>query len=337
MKTTKLDYFNIFLVIILGLLLILNLTTRFINKEQDKIVWDAKIYSSNENTSSDSSNILKIINAVFYNSFDKSVKKLDKESIRNTAGITSKINQNQILFGTWEKELLPDSIDLKYFSVEENKFYLLSSKLPYEKLKMLIQKNNAKPTLILEILPKGKTILKISTDEYENKSLKVVETLSAKETTGNLEMLVYRESLGEKYNDYNNIEITIDFSDLLKNKYKWLFKAQVDSASSLIEVSAYSYSEENINLLENVQDFRPIPRRFNIKWGNRKKFGVQYTFNPIEILNAFRTLHNIETSEPIFFNFKLFNDKYPHCEISKGRKSIILKDLYPEKPIKYAR
>lgn len=337
MKTAKLDYINIFLVVILGFLLILNLTTKFQNKEQDKIIWNANIYSSNVNTSSEPSNIIKIIDAVLYNNFNQSTKTLDYESLQRTSGIISEKNQKQILFITREEELIPDSINLKYFSADDHKFYMLSTKLPYEKLKKLTQKNNVKPTLIFEILPKGKTNLKISTKEHIDQSPKVLETFRAKETTGNLEMLVYRESLGEKYNDYNNIENIIDFSDLLKNQYKWLFKAETDSNNYLKEASAYSYSEENINFLEKTKDFLPIPRSFHIKWGNQQEFGVQYTFNTMEILNAFRTLHNIETSEPIFINFKLFKEKNPYCEISKGRKSIILKDLYPEKPIKYAR
>ncbi|ENA1795589.1 hypothetical protein ABF176_002436 [Flavobacterium psychrophilum] len=338
MKKTKLNYINILLVAILGLLLILNVAVRFVNKEQNKIVWDAKIYSSNENTSSETSNMIKIVDAVLYNNFNQSTKTLDNESLKETSGITSTNNRNQILFDTWQEELLPDSINIKYFSVDERKFYLLSTKLPYEKIKNLTQKNNVKPTLIFEILTKGKTILKISTAENENQKPKIIETLTAKETVGNLEMLVYNKSFGEKYNDYDNIQSITDFSDLLKNQYKWVFKAETESNDQLKEVSAYSFSEESINFLEKTKDFLPIPRRFYIKWGNQQEYGVQYYFNPIEILNAFRTLQNIETPEPIIINFKLFEEKNPQCKISKGEKSIILNDLLPEeKPIKYAR
>lgn len=104
MKKTKLDYINIFLVVILGLLLILNVAVRFQNKEQDKIIWDAKIYSSNENTSSEASNIIKIVDAVLYNNYNQSTKTLDYESLKQTSGITSEKNQNQILFDTWKKK-----------------------------------------------------------------------------------------------------------------------------------------------------------------------------------------------------------------------------------------
>jgi hypothetical protein len=331
MKTTKLDYLNIFLVVILGLLLILNLAVRFVNKEHDKIVWDAKIYSSNENTSSETPNLIKIVEAVFYNNFNQSTKTLDYESLQETSGITSERNQNQILFTTYHEELLPDSLNLKYFSVYERKFYLLSTKLPYEKIKNLTNKNNYKPILIFEVLPKGKTILKINSEENENQKPKVIETFTAKETVGNLEMLVYQRSLEGKYNDYDNIENITDFSDLLQNQYKWVFKAELEPNNNLKVVSAYSYSEENINFLGKTKDFLPIPRRFYIDWGNKQEYGIQYeyTFNPIEILNAFRTLNKIKTSEPIIINFKLFKEKNPQCEISKGETSIFLNDLYP--------
>ena len=338
MKKAKLYYVNILLVVILGLLLIINLGLRYQNKEQDKLVWDANIYSSNENNLLENSNIIKIVEAVLYNSFNQSTKTLNYESLQETSGITSEDNENQILFDTWQEELLPDSINLKYFSVDERKFYLLSTKLPYEKIKNLTQKTNFKPTLTFEILPKGKSILKIFTEENQNQSHRIIEIFTAKETVGNIEMLVFKKSLGGKYNDYDNIGNITDFSDLLQNQYKWVFKAETDSNDQLKEVSAYSYSEQSINFLEKTKDFLPIPRRFYIKWGNKQEYGIQYYFNPIEILNAFRTLHNIESSEPIIINFKLFEDKNPQCEISKGGKSIILYDLYPEeKPIKYAR
>lgn len=336
MKKIKLYYVNILLVVILGLLLILNLGARHQNKEQDKLVWDAKIYSSNEINSLENSNIIKIVEAVLYNSFNQSTKTLNYESLRETSGITSEENENQILFDTWQEELLPDSINLKYFSVDERKFYLLSTKLPFEKIKNLTQKTNFKPTLTFEILPKGKSILKIFTEENENP--RIIKTFTAKETVGNIEMLVFKKSLEGKYNDYDNIGNITDFSDLLQNKYKWVFKAETDSNDQLKEVSAYSYSEQSINLLEKTKNFLPIPRRFYINWGNKQEYDIQYSFNPIEILNAFRTLNDIESYEPIIINFKLFEDKNPQCEIRKGGKSIILNDLYPEeKPIKYAR
>ena len=123
----------------------------------------------------------------------------------------------------------------------------------------------------------------------------------------------------------------------MENKYKWVFKSKIDSSTYIKEVSSYSYSAENIDLFGKTQESLPIPSQFYIKWGDKQRFGVQYTFNPLEILNAFRALSTIESSEPISINFKLFKDKYPQCEISKGLKNIILRDVYPEKPIRYAR
>ena len=47
MKLKILDYINIALVLILVLLVAVYQTSRYQNKEQDKIMWNAKIYSLN--------------------------------------------------------------------------------------------------------------------------------------------------------------------------------------------------------------------------------------------------------------------------------------------------
>ncbi|RZL37217.1 MAG: hypothetical protein EOO96_05475 [Pedobacter sp.] len=337
MTKIKLSHINFLSVAILGFLLILNIAVRYISKEQDKIFWDAEIYSSTKNSSAQKANVIKIIEVVLHNTFNQSTKNLNFEPLGQTSSIVSESNQKHIVFDTWKAELLPDSIHLKYFSIDERRFYLLSTKLPYEKLRKLTKKSGLNPTLSFEMLPAGKSVLRLITTKNENQKSISVETFTAKETVGDIEMLIYEDRLGEKYKPYDNIESIIDFSDLLQNQYKWIFKAEIDPANVLKEVSALFYSQENVNFLANTRDSLPIPSRFDIKWGNQQEYGTQYYFNPIKILNAFRQLQKIESLEPIIISFRLFNEKVPQCEISRGGKIIKLNNLYPEKPIKYAR
>ncbi len=142
-------------------------------------------------------------------------------------------------------------------------------------------------------------------------------------------MLVYKKSLERKYNDYVGIENITDFSDLLENRYKWIFKAEIASDNYFKEVSINSFSNQSINLLENTEDLLPIPRRFYISCQNKEISSSQFYFYPAEILTAFRTLNLIESKDPIIINFKLSENKKPICEISKGGKTIILNNLYP--------
>ncbi|MDR6969571.1 hypothetical protein J2X31_003604 [Flavobacterium arsenatis] len=329
MKATKLYYINIFLAVILGLLIILNLAVRLKNKEHQKIYWDAEIRSSTGNSISGTSNLIKIIDVGLYNNFSQFAKGIDVES----NWITSAENANSVEFKTWYKELLPDSLSLNYFSIDERKFYLLKTSLPYEKIKNYSKKSNKTPLLILEIQPKGKTVLKIE----ENKKSKIIETYTANEIAGNLDMLVYMESLNGKNNEFEGIENINDFSELLQNQYKWLLKVEMDDDCVLKDVSGIFYSQESIEMLENnnITPCNSTPRLLYIKWGNQQEYGIQYYFNANEILNAFRVLNKMNSSEPIIMTFKLYKEHYPQCEVSKIGKTIRLNNLYPEKPIEY--
>ena len=330
MKTTKLDYINIFLAVILGLLVILNFAVRFKNKEQDKMLWNAEINSSAEDSLSENLNTIKIIEAIFYNNFNHSTSGIDSDSKR----IARAKSENSVYFKIWEKELLPDSLSLKYFSIDERKFYRLTTPLPYKKMEDLVKGKNDAPILILEIQPKGKILLKIIQGEKENAKPQLLETFTAKETTGNLDMLVYEESLGGKYNRYEGIENITDYSDLLQNQFKWSVKIEKEGQSVLTSVYAYSFKDDRIEISEDndIAVVRNIPEKFYIYWKNKKEYNIQYELSPVEILNAFRKLNEADASDSITLTFKVHKNAYTQCEISKNSVVIPLKDLYPEKP-----
>lgn len=330
MKRTKLDYINIFLAVILGLLVILNFAVRFKNKEQDKMFWKAEIHSSAEDSLSENLNTIKIIEAIFYNNFNHSTSGIDSDSKR----ITSAKSENSVYFKIWEKELLPDSLNLKYFSIDERKFYQLRTPLPHQKMKDLVKGNNTTPILILEIRPKGKVLLKIIQSEEENTEPQLVEGFTSKEATGDLDMLVYEESLGEKYNRYEGIENITDYSDLLQNQFKWSVKIEKEGQSVLKSVYAYSFKDDRIEISEDndIAVVRNIPEKFYIYRKNKKEYNIQYELSPVEILSAFRKLNETDASDAITLTFKVHKNTYTQCEISKNGIVIPLKDLYPEKP-----
>ncbi|WP_017496443.1 hypothetical protein [Flavobacterium sp. WG21] len=332
MKKTTLDYINIFLAVILGVLVILNFAVRFKNREHDKLFWKAEIHSVEEDSSSENSNAIKIIEAVFSNNFNNSESGIDYDSKE----LTSAKSENSVDFKIWEKELLPDSLNLKYFSIDERKFYRLSTPLPYQKMKDWVKEKTNIPVLTLEIHPKGKIQLKIIKNEEENAETQLVATFKAKETTGNLNMLVYEKSLGGKYNGYEGIENITDFSDLLQNQYKWFLKIEMDEQDVLTSVYAYSFIDEKIEIAtdNDTAVARNIPRTFYIYWKNKnkKEYNIQYALSPIEILNAFRKLNKTDALEATTLTFKLSKNAYSKCEISKNGIVIPLRDLYPQKP-----
>lgn len=330
MKATKLDYINIFFAVILGLLVILNFAIRFKNKEQDKMLWNAEIHSSSESSLSGDLNNIKIIDAVLYNNFNHSTSGIDSESKQ----ITNAKSENYVYFKIGEKELLPDSLKLKYFSIDERKFYLLTTPLPYEKIKVLLKAKNDIPVLIIEIQPKGKVHLKIIPNKEEKTESQSVDIFTSKETTGDLDMLVYEKSLGEKYNRYKSIENITDYSDLLQNQFKWSVKIDKEEQVVLTSVYAYSFGGDRIEIPEDndIPTIRNIPEIFYIYWKDKKEYSIRYYLRPIEVLNAFRKLNETETSGFITLRFKITKKAYPQCEISKNGITIPLKNLYPEKP-----
>ncbi|WP_228377078.1 hypothetical protein [Chryseobacterium sp. FH2] len=191
MKRTKIDYINIFLAAVLVLLIIINSEARIKNKEQDKIYWNAEIHSISENSSKTGLNIIKVVDAVFYNNFNHSTIYIDYDSKE----LMSSKSRDSIYFRT-QKELLPDSLSLKYFSIDERKFYLLTTKLSYLKMKDWVKNIEMASTLRLEIQSRGKILLKIGQLEDKNSKFQLIENFQAEETIGSIDMLVYKKSLG---------------------------------------------------------------------------------------------------------------------------------------------
>lgn len=329
MKSKILNILNIFLAGILAVLIMLYFMAKVKNKESEKVLWTAEIRSFSENSSPSNPNIIKVINGVFYNTFNNSTKKIDSDS----KDLTSAESRESIYFQK-DTELLPDSLNLKYFSIDERKFYQLQTKIPYDLIKNAEQNSTDLTKLSCEIYPKGKVILKIDQEDFPSIN---IASYRAKETTGNLDQLIYKESLGEKYNDYEGIENINDFSDLLQNKYRWIFKVDLEAGDQLFNAYAYSFAERNIFDLKekSLNKYENIPKTFYVRFGNGNQYGIDYYFHPNEILNAFRKLDKIDGPEPITLTFKLFKNKPAECELSKNGQIIYLKDLYPDNPTKY--
>ena len=329
MKSKILNILNVILVGILAVLIMLYFIAKMKNKENEKVLWTAEIRSFSENSTSSNPNIIKVINGVFHNNFNNSRKEIDNDS----KDLTSSSSRESIYFQK-DTELLPDSLNLKYFSIDERKFYQLQTKIPYDLIKNAEQNSTDFTKLSCEIYPKGKVILKIDQEDFPSIN---IASYRAKETTGNLDQLIYKESLGEKYNDYEGIENINDFSDLLQNKYRWIFKVDLEAGDQLLNAYAYSFAERNIFDLKekSLNEFENIPKTFYVRFGNGNQYGIDYYFHPNEILNAFRKFDKIKGTETITFTFKLFKNKPAECELSKNGKIISLKDLHPENPTKY--
>lgn len=331
MKKSVLDYVNIFLVVLLLIGVLINLGVRIKNKEWQKLFWESEISSGSGNTSPEKQNVIKVLEVVLYNTIDGSTKSLNYDDERLTGGKINSIAKNSIPFGTYGEELLPDSLSLSYFSVDERQFYHISTKLNYDKIKSKIKDKGVAPLLSLEIQPKGVISLKIFQNKEKSTPPDLIETFKAKKTSGNVELLVYEKSLGEKYNRYKGIENIEDFSDLHGNRYFWSFKIEKEENDQLTSVYAYSFSGDRIEISEeNDQPTRRnIPRDFYMYWKNGKKYDLHYYIDPAEILSATRKLTESGNSSPIIFTLKISKTENAQFEMAKDGIVIPLKNLYP--------
>lgn len=335
MKKTVIDYLNFCLAGVFIVLVLLYGIALIQKKEFNKAKWSAKIISVSADSTDEKQGMLKILDAVFINTFNDSENRLDYNSPKL---IVSKGADSAYFWS--QNDLLPDSLSIKYFSVEEKKFYQLNTKLPLEKMQNALNNKRFGTDLKLKVQPKGKISLMIEQPENKSFGSKLIEGFQAKEIPGTLKMLVYREYAGEKYNDFPSLKEVSDYSDILIQKYAWKMKVETENTEGVSEISAYAFDDQSMRTdNETFEDakLRNLPNRFSIDWGNTQRYGSNYSFDSQEILDAFKELNQIKSTEPALITFKVFKNAYPKAEISKGGKTIPLKDVYPDLPTKYAQ
>lgn len=329
------DYLNFCLAGIFIVLLLLYGIALLKKKEFNKVSWSAKIISMSPDSTDEKAGMLKIIDAVFINTFNDSENRIDY----NSPKLIDSQRADSVYFRS-QDDLLPDSLSIKYFSAEEKKFYQLNTKLSLDKIQSSLENKSLGINLKLEVQPKGKVLLMIDQLENKNFASKLVESFQAKEFSGTLKMLVYRTYSGEEYNDFPSLKTVSDYSDILTQKYTWKIKIETENAEKISEISAYAFDGKSMRkdgeTFEDVR-LRYIPNRFSIDWGNTQRYGSSYFFDSQEVLEAFKDLNQIKSNEPMLITFNLFKNTFPKAQISKGGKTILLKDVYPDLPTKYAR
>lgn len=334
MKKTIIDYLNFCLAVVFIVLVLLYGISLLKKKEFDKVNWSAKIISVVPNSTDEKSGMLKILDAVFVNTFNDSDNILDYNSSKL---IVSK-GADSAYFWT-QNDLLPDSLSIKYYSVEEKKFYQLNTKLPLEKMQNSLENNSQRTDLKVGVQLKGKISVMIEQPGNKNFGSKLIASFQAKEIPGALKMLVYRKYAGEEYNEFPSLKDVSDYSDILIQKYPWMVKVETENTEIVSEISAYAFDGKSMRTDHETFEamkLRNLPSRFSIDWGNTQRYGSNYSFDSQEILDAFKALNQVKSNEPATITFTLFKNAYPKAEISKGGKIIPLKDVYPDLPTKYA-
>jgi len=217
------------------------------------------------------------------------------------------INKNMILNDGWDKineveneevdHLFPDSLSIKWFSYNEQKFYTGVFALPYEKilekaLDMGIKKDYTSDKIlhfIAEVQPKGKVAVWMQKFNKDNTDVKFkIGTYQAKEIKGTWHI----------FDDYSETDTT---SVININKKvalvleKHFYKLEIKLPDGYIlkdyyfELFNQNRSSFNQRELKDTVTFNFLPKEFNLDWGKgNDNFTTGFCFYENEVLNAFR-------------------------------------------------
>lgn len=341
MKNTFVAYLNFLLIGVLIVLAGLWTVALFQKREFDKVYWGADIRSQSSLanlTDGSKNNMLKILDASFYNRYDNSQQGIHND-VRNF--ILYSGDQDSIYFWS-DRQLLPDSLSLRYFSIDESQFYALNAVLPYKKIKTDLKDNTSESPennhLVVAIEERGKIVL-----QRQNASGKrfTITTLQATPTNGTAKELTREKSLEGYYDSYDGIHDIAGFVAIMKSQYKWKLDVQIRDGEQLFEAYMMPFNATgNFDLMDEntAVSLRNIPNVIYLKWGKDKaQYGDQYYFEPGSILDVFQKLDALPGNEPIILSVDLnTKDDFIHFFASKGTTKFALRDLYPDKVIHYA-
>lgn len=273
--------------------------------------------------------MVKIISAKMLNHSNGIQADLYNNSTDLTDGLLDVSSENVIRLDMSEKKLLPDSIVLKYFSVDERKFYEIRDAIPYIKLMKIAKENSGMPVLMLKIAEKGKLYLRMGTAGGKREA-SYVQSYNAVQTNEPVEAIVHKISWNGNYTEYKNINDPANISDLLLMEIPWSIHIETDHDAAFTNVRANSHTGENLVQNEDFDEVvrRKIPQTIFVTVKNDVDKYLFYRFDAAEILNAFTVLHAQEPSESLLFTMKILKNAKTQCVVSKNGVSIPLKNIH---------
>lgn len=317
------DIINILLTIILIITLIANGVQIYFFKGSDRFDWTKSVISSKGNT-------VQVSNCDFKgNHYD-----IDKNKILDDGW--NEINDSE---NVMKDTFIPDSLSIKWFSYNEQKFYGGCFALPKE----IIQTNaiqmgmypsyndfNSILHFIAEVQPKGKVAVWIEKLDKNDKGAKLkIGTFQAKEITATWHI----------FDDHPETDKTSDINiskkiALVMEKHPYKVEIKLPRGYTF-EGSNFEFFNQNIwsynsNKVKDPLIFYFLPKQFELQWGNGKKsFSTQFSFDEDEVLDAFRKNNN--KSEPLVLEL-ILSDRYNFAKVvlrnNKTNSEIVFKDKY---------
>lgn len=297
----------------------------------ERFDWSAGVYTQK-------GNIVQVANCTFFNK-DWSNYSIDAEKI-----IKNEKEDINYAESSVDNKFYPDSLDITWYSYEDQKFYEGKFQLSHKKILKIAQllrttttnysieyaranPNKIRLYFFANIKPNGKVDVVISDlDKYL-----IVDNYQAKETVktwGIFKERYNRDDQKDTVNVNTRTALVIE-----KHPYILAIQGLPNSLSpQLLEVKYFNqdkseFKEDKIPHSTNQEN---IPEYLDFTWGTPKKsFSINWRFEGEQILTAFKKLEQISNNNQIVLNVVVNanNDKIS-ISLSKGDSKIELKSLY---------
>lgn len=245
-----------------------------------------------------------------------------------------------------DRQLYPNSLNILYYSFNENKFFEGKFKLDYDKILAVAEKmRKAVKTEKGEgteniyfraiVHPNGKIIF--SMESYFSTSVGEVVIANFEATPKNYDWSVFcsPDSDDSKIDGKSN-SVAIQRT-LLLNRYNWKIQVLLPDECNMgdLKVDVYGNKYLNIDTLKKAKvptfsNFTFMPQKLSLSWQRKDTihFVTWLNFNEDEIIKAFKTTNSKISEQPITMSLIVKDDTTAVKAILDGNgKSIELKNM----------
>jgi hypothetical protein len=233
------------------------------------------------------------------------------------------------LYDVYSKELYPNIFTVEWFAFNEGKFYSISQKISYEKVKKYAERLKKSPDdklfVCATILPEGKLMLSAGLnlfDKEKNKDPKFYpfDTITAQVINKNWEILKNKDA------SLKNIKQPEDYTSLINKKYRW--NQQIDIPAHY-ERNGLSFETFDDHSIDTTNEYRSLPKTLWVAWSDQDvDYNTTLTFDANELQTDFRKLEQNPAGGTIRLVCKINMEK-PDASVflTKGGTTISLGNI----------
>ena len=326
MFKNRLNNLNLFLFIFL--VIICTIFYIKLNKDRhfEKVIWQYSILTSPSNQH------YKILDFALKNDFKESSNFYSLDAPANNL-LTGKDDYS--LYSGYlpdRPDLLPNQLEMSWFCYEDQSFYKINEKLPYELIRNKAMKISHYKSVITEISPNGKIAIylepDISTKDFRKMKIRSpIITFQAKKFPVNWELLKHQDSRFEETKTFP------DYLIMFKENFLWGIVTELPENSRLVTYFAEDFYDDSFAIPElEGNKMNPkkkfFPAKIQVQWiENNSSYRCDFFADATDLLSAYKTLKKSATINEYYFLIRA-NKTEDRFEIylQNGTEKILLKN-----------